>query len=216
MNNHSIFFDFDGTLVDSLPAMRRVYTSFISDYGISASEAEFQCINGPSLPEIVRYLKHKHGLVMDETVLLNRYKMLRSDAYRTQVEPYPGADEVLRVLSSAGNRMFLVTSSESKPVGAFLKRHGWEHFFQGMVCGEHVLHAKPAPDIYRLAMVRAGAKQEHSIAVEDSFNGVCSAAGSGLRVIGICFENSMEELKRAGAFQTVQSLYELPGVLEEL
>ena len=46
-----IFFDLDGTLADSLPAMYQVYLNYLTDFGQNGSKEEFEELNGPSLVE---------------------------------------------------------------------------------------------------------------------------------------------------------------------
>ena len=57
-----IFFDFDGTLVQSLESMFHVYSLFLSRRGEQASKIEFEKLNGPPLIEIVRCLKEWRNL----------------------------------------------------------------------------------------------------------------------------------------------------------
>jgi len=53
------------------------------------------------------------------------------------------------------------------------------------VCGDEVPHPKPAPDIYLEAARLLGVDPAHTIALEDSPNGVAAARASGMFVIGI-------------------------------
>ena len=50
---------------------------------------------------------------------------------------------------------------------------------------EQVPHGKPAPDIYLAVAARLGYPPPHCAAIEDSSNGIRSAAAAGLRVIAI-------------------------------
>jgi HAD superfamily hydrolase (TIGR01509 family) len=50
---------------------------------------------------------------------------------------------------------------------------------------EQVAHGKPAPDIYIAVMMRLGMTPSQCVAVEDSTNGLASAAQAGLHVIAV-------------------------------
>ena len=54
-----------------------------------------------------------------------------------------------------------------------------------MVCGDEVAHPKPAPDIYLEAARQLGADPLHTVALEDSPNGVAAARAAGMFVIGV-------------------------------
>jgi beta-phosphoglucomutase-like phosphatase (HAD superfamily) len=53
------------------------------------------------------------------------------------------------------------------------------------VSGEEVAHGKPAPDIYLEAARRLGVDPARSAAVEDSTNGLRSAAAAGMLVVAL-------------------------------
>jgi beta-phosphoglucomutase-like phosphatase (HAD superfamily) len=53
------------------------------------------------------------------------------------------------------------------------------------VSSEEVARGKPAPDVYLAAVERLGASPGRCVAVEDSTNGIRSAAAAGLGVIAI-------------------------------
>ncbi len=48
-----VFFDFDGTIADSLGAMYQCYEEFVISLGGKPGETEFQSLNGPPLAVVV-------------------------------------------------------------------------------------------------------------------------------------------------------------------
>ena len=69
-----IFFDLDGTLVDSIDIMYNIYRSFLKDFKIIGTKTEFNNLNGPSLKEIVIYLKKKYNFNSSVDELLIKYQ----------------------------------------------------------------------------------------------------------------------------------------------
>jgi beta-phosphoglucomutase-like phosphatase (HAD superfamily) len=53
------------------------------------------------------------------------------------------------------------------------------------VSSEEVEHGKPAPDVYLEAARRLGVEPERCVAIEDSSNGLRSAAAAGMAVIAV-------------------------------
>ena len=68
-------------------------------------------------------------------------------------------------------------------IDAVLTAAGLVECFTVTVSADEVEHGKPAPDVYLLAADRLAVEPEHAAAVEDSTNGLRSAAAAGLGVI---------------------------------
>jgi beta-phosphoglucomutase-like phosphatase (HAD superfamily) len=66
-----------------------------------------------------------------------------------------------------------------------LEAAGLRPYFQVMMSTEQVPHGKPAPDIYLAVADRLGREPSRCAGVEDSSNGLRSAAAAGMRVIAI-------------------------------
>jgi hypothetical protein len=61
----------------------------------------------------------------------------------------------------------------------------WAGFFGSVVAGDDVEETKPDPMPYLTAARRLGADPRHCVAVEDSPNGLLSAAAAGCAVLGV-------------------------------
>jgi beta-phosphoglucomutase-like phosphatase (HAD superfamily) len=66
-----------------------------------------------------------------------------------------------------------------------LQSSGLRPYFSVTMSTEQVAHGKPAPDIYLAVSAQLGCSPPDCAAVEDSSNGLRSAAAAGLRVIAI-------------------------------
>jgi HAD superfamily hydrolase (TIGR01509 family) len=209
-----IFFDLDGTLADSLPAMYQIYLNFLNQFEKKGTRAEFEELNGPALPEIIMVLKIRYGLVDDEVFLIDLYKRQISDAYKNVVKPINGAADVLETLKNNGYKLLLVTSASREIASDFVKRQKWDKYFQDYVYGDEINKAKPASEIYDFALKKAGVSSDAVIVVEDSSNGVKSAKGTGAFVVGLANNHTKEELSKAGADITLSRLKEILSILE--
>ena len=177
----ALLLDFDGTLVDSLPALRAVYFGFLTDRGATPSEAEFQSLNGPPLPEIVRRLTATHGLVGD--TLEADYRERVSDAYLHHVRVAHGAADLLATARRLGLRAVVVTACPASLCRAALSRMGLDWLLWDVVDCAMTSHPKPAGDVYRLALARCGVDAPDALAVEDSPAGLAAARAAGIQVI---------------------------------
>ncbi len=215
MNNKFgwIFFDLDGTLADSIPAMYQVYQDFLNGFNKRGTKKEFEELNGPSLSEIVSVLKARYSLLDDESLLADVYMEKISGAYKDIVKPMSGANDVLEVLKDKDCKILLVTSAGKEIAMEFIKQQRWDKYFQDYVFGNEVKKAKPAPDIYELALKKAKASSSSVVIVEDSYNGIQSAKSTGAFVIGLVHNQTKEDLSKTGADITISQLKEILPIL---
>ena len=68
----------------------------------------------------------------------------------------------------------VATSSQTDKAEALLRRAGLAGFFDLIIGGDQVAHAKPAPDIYLLVMQKMGVMPTETIILEDSNHGWCA------------------------------------------
>lgn len=207
-----VCFDLDGTLADSLPAMYRVYCDFLDSQGAEGTREGFDEINGPSLPEIVRILKRRHGLGGGEDELHSAYLGLMEEAYRTYVSPMDGAADALGGLRGMDMKLALVTSAAREIASAFVDKCGWAEYFDAIAAGDEVAAAKPAPDIYMLALERTATEAGCAAAIEDSPGGIRSAKAAGLFTIGFAGSQKGARLAAAGADSVISNLRDVPMV----
>lgn len=176
----AILLDLDGTLADSLPIMRHAYRKFLGRFRVATTDAEFDSINGPPLPEVVRRLKITHRLKDTEESLVAKYFEIIERAY-AGVAPSPGARDLLHKAKVNRCTVGIVTSNSAKRTHAWLEAAGLSHLIEFVVSGDDVQRGKPHPEPYLLASQRASCPTATIIAVEDSPQGARSAVEAGLR-----------------------------------
>src|SRR5262249_29624378 len=106
------------------------------------------------------------------------------ERYANELPLLPGArDAVLRL----GDRWPLgLASSSNRPIIARLRHaSGLRSRFATTVSSEEVERGKPAPDVYLSAATRLGAAPERCVAIEDSTNGIGSAAAAAMAVVAV-------------------------------
>ncbi|GEC17410.1 HAD family hydrolase [Nitrobacter winogradskyi] len=175
-----LFLDLDGTLADSVTALRNVYHSFLVSFGASGDEAEFQRLNGPPLGEIVERLRMTHKLPGTPADLLQKYSAMVSQAHQS-ARPASGAFELLAHARESGLKIAVVTSSPRLFAQRWLAFAGLADKIDDVVGGDEVTAGKPAAEPYIRALKRLNCSAAPSHAVEDSRIGAMSAVAAGLR-----------------------------------
>ena len=180
----AVVFDLDGVLIDSEPVWEEVRRRFVAERGGEWAPDAQQRIMGMSTGEWARYLSDDLGVRLPPETVAEMVIKAMQDRYREQVPLMPGAVQAVERLAG---RWPLGLASSSPPllIGTVLDRAGLGGYFTATMSTEQVAHGKPAPDIYLAVADRLGFAPERCAAVEDSANGLRSAAAAGLRVIAV-------------------------------
>ncbi len=134
--------------------------------------------------------------------------------------PLPGAKELLASLADRGYKVWFATSAKPEELEHHMEELEAEGKVAGVVSSEEVEGTKPAPDIFELALKKAGSSPEETVAVGDSVWDVESAKEAGVRTIAVMTGGafSRAELEEAGAYAVYKDCAELleAGFPEEL
>ena len=180
----AVVFDLDGVLVDSEPVWEQVRRQVVAEHGGHWAPDAQQRLMGMSTGEWARYLGQDLGVGLPpETIAALVIDQMKA-RYAEHVPFLPGAIGAVRRLAA---RWPLGLASSSPPVliDTILDGAGLRECFAVAMSTEEVAHGKPAPDIYLAVTGRLGRPPQRCAAVEDSANGLRSAAAAGLTVIAV-------------------------------
>jgi HAD superfamily hydrolase (TIGR01509 family) len=184
----AVVFDLDGVLVDSEPVWEDVRRQVVAEHGGHWTQDAQQRLMGMSTAEWARYLSEDLGVGLppDRVAALVVERM--AARYRSHLPLMPGAAQTVRVMAA---RWPLGLASASPPVliDTVLDTASLRPSFAVALSAEQVPRGKPAPDIYLAAADRLGIPPHRCAAVEDSTNGLRSAATAGLQVIAVPHPN---------------------------
>lgn len=181
----AVFVDLDGTLVDSLGALKNVYFALLKGFGIQGTEEEFQVLNGLTLPQIVSLLKEKYQLNSTLKEIETLYVQSIETAYKREVFPYPEAIGLLEDLKKKGAVLCLVTATNASLVTIFLRKYALDKIFDGVITPKVGEPGKPDPALYLRALKTFDLDPEEAIVIEDSRNGVHAALAAGIATLWI-------------------------------
>jgi HAD superfamily hydrolase (TIGR01509 family) len=213
----AVVFDLDGVLVDTEELWDDARRQIADERGGHWREDAQRAMMGMSSKEWSRYMRDAIG-VPDPPEQINAEVVRRlEELYRERLPLIPGALDAVRRI---GARWPLaIASSSNRPIiDLFLELTGTSELFRATVSSEEVERGKPAPDVYLEAARRLGVDPARCAAIEDSENGIRSAAAAGMKVVAIpnpVFPPSDEA--RSLADVVLGSLEELqPEVIESL
>jgi HAD superfamily hydrolase (TIGR01509 family) len=211
----AVIFDLDGVLIDSESAWAEVRREFVLERGGRWHDHTQRDMMGMSSVEWSRYIHDELGVDMPATHISAEVARRLALLYRKRLPLLPGAHGVVARLAERWP-LALATSSNRELIDLVLEIAHLAGCFQATVSSEEVAHGKPEPDVYLAAALRLGAKPSRCAAIEDSHNGILSAAAAGMRVIAIPnreFAPKQEALAKAA--RVLESLEDLtPEVIE--
>lgn len=179
----AVFWDMDGTLVDSEPYWLSAETRLVESFGGVWSEADGLQLVGSSLEHSAIILQSRGvALEVDEIVSVLTDRVL--EQIDVSVPWRPGARELLSALRDAEIPTALVTMSIGRMAARVVDAIGFAAF-DVVVSGDQVANGKPEPDCYLLAAQQLGVDPRRSIAIEDSEFGVAAAVAAGMATIAI-------------------------------
>lgn len=181
---NAVIFDLDGVLVDSEPVWEEVRRRYVADHGGQWQPDTQRRLMGMSTGEWARYLSEELGVRRTPEQVAAEVVDEMAARYARQVPLVPGADAVVRELARHWP-LGLASSSPPRLIAAALDAADLAAAFAVTLSTEKVARGKPAPDVYVAVAERLGVDPTGSVAVEDSSNGVRSAAAAGMRVIAV-------------------------------
>ncbi len=222
-----VVFDMAGTTVRDDDAVNRCFRDAIAGAAIDVSRDEVNAVMGIAKPVAIRTLLERAGRT-DPADLDAEVRRIHADFVRRMVEHYrdgqavaevPGASDVFRALRAAGVRVALNTGFSRQIASVLLERLGWAagDTIDAVVTSDEVDAGRPAPDMIRLAMRRAGVSDPRRVAkVGDTPADLEEGdhAGCG-RVIGVTASGShtRDQLRPHPHTDLIDSVADLPALL---
>jgi len=180
----AVVFDLDGVLIDSEPVWEQVRRGLVTERGGRWAADAQQRLMGMSTPEWARYLSEDLGVGLPPGEVAALVTERMAARYREHIPLLPGAADAVRRLAARWP-LGLASSAPAVLIETVLQAAGLRPDFQVTMSTEQVPHGKPAPDIYLAVAGHLGVEPSDAAAVEDSSNGLRSAAAAGLHVIAI-------------------------------
>ena len=180
----AVIFDVDGVLIDSEPVWEQVRRRVVAEHGGHWDADTQHRLMGMSTGEWSRYLSSDLGVALSPSEVADVVVGAMARRYTEHLPLLPGAvDAVLRMASRWP--VGLASSAPRALIETVIDATSLRPVFGAVMSTEEVSRGKPAPDIYLAVTARLGVAPSDCAAVEDSSNGLRSAAAAGLHVIAI-------------------------------
>lgn len=182
----AVFFDLDGTLIDTAPDFIRCLNELRATRNLEALPAAFirrSVSNGARA-----MIRIGFGLDQDEpgyielhTAFLDLYE----EGVALETTLFEGMDALLVSLETRGIPWGIVTNKPVRFAAPLIRALNLEARCAALVCPDHVVHRKPHPEALFLACTEAGAKPEQAIYVGDHERDIEAGRNAGMKTIAV-------------------------------
>jgi beta-phosphoglucomutase len=197
MITRAVFFDLDGTLIDSLPAHVTAWQTVLKEIGIDMDALFIKLNEGEKAEETLARLTREYQLTVtqDELVALleRKRKIYRSLAMKGMI---PAARRVVETLKTHGVQCDIVTGSIRANMTGVVPEEEIALFGRIITPDDYKL-GKPAPDPYLVALERSGFRAEECVVLENAPLGIRSAKAAGIYTVAVTTTLPSEYLKEA-------------------
>jgi HAD superfamily hydrolase (TIGR01509 family) len=215
LNEKLVIFDCDGVLVDSETISNEVLARMLSEEGLPKTLAEARRdYQGLLLADVVSHAEAQLGRPLPVGWLAG-YERARSEVFRRELQPVPGAAEAVSRVRGAGVVVCVASQGTLEKTRLSLELTGLDELFddRALFSAYSVARGKPHPDLFLHAAATMEADPADCVVVEDTPSGVTAAVAARMRVFGYAADSDEQALRHAGAETILYAMGELPRAL---
>ncbi len=179
----AVIFDMDGLILDSEILYRKSVISAGEHSGLLVGPSVYEGMLGQPWAGISRLLKDHYGEDFDADAFRVTWLEHFDQLMALELNLKAGVVALLDTLDTYHIPRAICTSSSHHQVQHHLADFGILPRFDQIIAQGDYAHGKPAPDPYLTAAARLGIAPQDCLALEDSHNGIRSAAAAGMMAV---------------------------------
>lgn len=188
----SYLFDFDGTLVDSMPTYVGLMLHILDENNISYGDDLVKIITPLGFIYTAKYFRESLGMEMPEDDIISLMREYATYEYTHNIPAKANVIEVLKELKSSGCDLNVLTASPHTSLDPCLKRLGiWELFTNVWSCDDFGT-TKADPMIYHMAAQKMDVPVKDVLFLDDNINADRTAKEAGMKVCGVYDDTSAD------------------------
>lgn len=200
MNHRAYIFDFDGTLVDSMPYVAKHILNFLHSRGICTPENIIEILTPLGYAGSTKYFSENFGFVISPE---EYFKTIQKDLfpdYRDTIPLKDGAQSYLQSLKQQGAVLAILTATPGDIVKTCLDRMGVTALFDHIWCCDEFGTVKSDPNLYLKVADILNLKPHEIAFFDDNIHSLATAKQVGMYTVGVyddsgkTFEKDMNAL----------------------
>jgi len=218
MDKQLLIFDFDGTLIDSVPDLADATNAMLTTLGKENYPLDSirNWVGNGSRMLVERALVGKIEVIEGELtkaetdyaeqVFFEAYKNINS----SKTVAYPDVDNGLKKLQAAGYTLALVTNKPIRFVPKILQSFGWQNLFSEVLGGDSLPVKKPDPAPLLHVCKALNVSPEQAVMIGDSKNDILAGQNANMDTLGLSYGynygQDIRELNPTEAFDDFAAL----------
>lgn len=181
----AVFFDCDGTLVDSEVICSKAYVHMFAQYGIHlALEEVFKNFKGVKLYEIIDNISKQYDVSLEKSELETIYRAEVARLFESELKEIDGAGALLKKVKVP---MCIVSNGPVSKMQHSLGNTGMlDYFPEKLFSGYDIQCWKPDPALMFHAADKMQVDVKNCVLVDDSMAGAQSGVAAGMEVFYFC------------------------------
>lgn len=182
MTPKAVYWDMDGTLIDSEPLHERALIAALRSAGVEPPDDLHARVVGQAARPVYEVLRDQFGLGLE----FDEWITLKYDHYMGHAPsllPREGAMEIWRDLKAKDVVQAIVSNSDRMVVDVNLRAVGIHEPTMKTISRNDVRNGKPDPEPYLRAAYLTGIDPADTVVMEDSVTGATAGVAAGMRTI---------------------------------
>ncbi|MBR2616437.1 MAG: HAD-IA family hydrolase [Clostridia bacterium] len=191
-------FDFDGTLVDSMPTYVSTMLAILDEFEIPYGDDVVRIITPLGTEGTAKYFRDL-GVPLSLEEIFERMARGMIEAYTYHIPPKEHVLETVRALRERGDDLYVLTASPHITLDPCLKRLGIFDLFTRVWSCDDFSTTKADPEIYKKAAEAMGQPVDRVLFLDDNVHADATAKKAGMKVCGVFDASSASDEEKMRA-----------------
>ena len=192
---NTYLFDFDGTLVDSMPTYISAMLRILDENNIPYENDIIKIITPLGLIKTAEYFVNM-GLDLEKDELISVMKQYMMEEYLYHIPAKNNVVDVLKKLKETGASINILTASPHITLDACLKRLCMYELFDNIWSCDDFNTTKSDPEIYKMVAKKLNKNINDILFLDDNLNAIETAKSSNMKVCGVYDDSSREYISK--------------------
>lgn len=215
----AIFFDLDGTLLNSLKVWEKVDECFLHRRNIEVPRDYQEALLHLRFFEAAEYTIERFKLNETKEAIMDEWMMEAKRFYQEEVSLKKGAKEFIQWLKEKNYQLGIITSCHQELFEPCLKKHGIWEYFDCIVEANQVHLSKKEKEIYQYALKQVGLKGEECLFFDDVTSSIQAASSVKMNTIAVCDPHSYDEQVKEWTLYEIEdfsNLSDLEAIIKKM
>ena len=191
-NFKAIFFDFDGTIADTVNGILATMTATFKELNLPIPPQDaMKSTIGMLLGDALQQLGN-----LDDTqrvLAVKTYQRLFREVELPNTRIFPGVSQTLQTLKSRGVKMAIVTSRGIESLRLILTQNNILEYFDELVTRDNGFKPKPAPDMVNYLLQKMNLAPSDVLVVGDTTFDIDMGTAAGCKTCAVTYGNHSAE-----------------------